>query len=103
LGPCYFGYHLRRLKLSASAISSLKTTAFNNSDIDAELHAGVQQYWSTNSRGDVQIEDVRQLPEELLFGMRQTDPVNTAADVGASDFSVYFDPAQLAEDRGTAG
>lgn len=81
----------------------INTDGVNSSDIDAELHSGVQQYWSTNSRGDVQIEDVRQLPETLTFGMRQTDPVNTAAGVGASDFSVYFDPAQLAADRGTAG
>lgn len=67
----------------------------NGSHIDAELHSGVQQYWSDNSRANLQIEDVRQLPEELTFGMRQTDP-------GVS-YSVYFDPAQLAADRGTAG
>lgn len=67
----------------------------NSSHIDAELMAGVEQYWSDNSRADLQIEDVRQLPEELTFGMRQTDP-------GVS-YSVYFDPAQLAEDRGQAG
>lgn len=69
--------------------------AVNWSNIDAELMSGVQQYWDDNSRANVQIEDVRQLPEELTFGMRQTDP-------GASYF-VYFDPAQLAADRGTAG
>jgi hypothetical protein len=69
--------------------------AVNWSNIDAELMAGVQQYWDDNSRADVQIEDVRQLPEELTFGMRQTDP-------GVS-YSVYFDPAQLSADRGTAG
>ncbi|MEG0084410.1 MAG: DUF4214 domain-containing protein [Massilia sp.] len=67
----------------------------NSSHIDAELHSGVQQYWSDNSRADLQIEDIRQLPEQLTFGMRQTDP-------GVS-YSVYFDPAQLAADRGTAG
>lgn len=67
----------------------------NGSHIDAELHSGVQQYWSDNSRADLQIEDVRQLPEELTFGMRQTD-----SGVG---YNVYFDPAQLAADRGTAG
>lgn len=67
----------------------------NSSHIDAELHSGVQQYWSDNSRADLQIEDIRQLPEQLTFGMRQTDP-----DVS---YSVYFDPAQLAADRGTAG
>jgi len=67
----------------------------NGSHVDAELHTGVQQYWTDNSRSTIQIEDVRQLPEELTFGMRQTDP-------GVS-YSVYFRPAQLAADRGTAG
>lgn len=67
----------------------------NGSHVDAELHTGVQQYWTDNSRSTIQIEDVRQLPEELTFGMRQTDP-----GVG---YNVYFDPAQLAADRGTAG
>ena len=69
--------------------------AVNYSNIDAELMSGVQQYWDDNSRADVQIEDVRQLPEELAFGMRQTDP-------GVS-YDVYFDPAQVSADRGTAG
>ncbi|GGY54994.1 beta strand repeat-containing protein [Pseudoduganella albidiflava] len=67
----------------------------NGSNIDAELMAGVTQYWSDNSRTGLQIEDVRQLPEELTFGMRQTDP--------AAGLNVYFDPAQLADGRSSAG
>lgn len=81
--------------------------AINFSNIDAELHSGVQQYWSDNSRASLQIEDVRQLPEELTFGMRQTDPVAyNGLDfiVGSgSSYYVYFDPAQLAADRGSSG
>lgn len=69
--------------------------AVNWSNIDAELMAGVEQYWDTNSRADIQIEDIRQLPEELTFGMQQTDP-------GVGYF-VYFDPAQVTDARGTAG
>jgi hypothetical protein len=65
----------------------------NHSHIDAQNHSGVQEYWDLNSRADLQIEDIRQLPEELLFGMRQTDPF--------ASYLVYFDPAQVNGDRGT--
>lgn len=76
----------------------------NFSNIDAELHSGVQQYWSDNRRYDLQIEDVRQLPEELTFGMRQTDPTNPGTlTPTTADFRVYFDPAQLSADRSTSG
>ena len=67
----------------------------NGSHVDAELMTGVTQFWSDNSRSSIQIEDVRILPEDLAFGMRQTDP--------SVSYEVYFDPAQLAEGRGTAG
>jgi len=67
----------------------------NSSNIDAEKISGAKQYWSDNSRASLQIEDVRQLPEELTFGMRQTDP-----GVG---YKVFFDPAQLVGNRSSTG
>ena len=59
----------------------------NFSHIDAQNFNGVQQWWTVNSRSDLQIEDVRSRPEETTIGMRDTDP-----EVG---FYVYFDPQQL--------
>ncbi|MBP7606341.1 MAG: DUF4214 domain-containing protein, partial [Giesbergeria sp.] len=59
----------------------------NFSHIDAQNFNGVQQWWTVNSRSDLQIEDVRSRPEETTIGMRDTDP-----EVG---FDVYFDPQQL--------
>jgi phage tail protein X len=63
----------------------------NDSTIDAERMFGVEQWWTENSRADIQLEDVRSLPEVTAFGMRQTDP-------GVS-YTVYFDPAQVSDDR----
>lgn len=59
----------------------------NFSTIDAENFHGVQEWWTVNSRGSIQIEDVRTLPDDTTIGMRDTDP-----EVG---FFVYFDPEQL--------
>ena len=59
----------------------------NVSHIDAENFNGVQQWWTVNSRSNIQIEDVRTRPEDTTIGMRNTDP-----EVG---FRVYFDPEQL--------
>ncbi|EGV28516.1 Na-Ca exchanger/integrin-beta4 [Thiorhodococcus drewsii AZ1] len=66
----------------------------NLSTIDAEKMLGVQEWWTDNSRADIQVEDIRSLPEQTTFGMTETDP-------GVS-FSAYFDPAQVADDRLTA-
>ena len=61
----------------------------NNSHVDAENFNGVQQWWTTDSRASIQVEDVRTRPEDTTIGMRNTDP-----EVG---FRVYFDSEQLTE------
>ena len=61
----------------------------NFSHIDAENFNGVEQWWSVNSRSNMQVEDVRTRPEDTTIGMRDTDPF--------VDFRVYFDPDQLDE------
>ena len=66
----------------------------HGSNLDAGNIQGVQEYWDTNSRANLQIEDVRQLPEELTFGMKDTDP-----GVG---YNVFFDPEMVSKDRVTA-
>ena len=59
----------------------------NFSHIDAERFKGVKEWWSTDSRATIQIEDVRTAPEATLIGLKDSDPF-----VG---FHVYFDPQQL--------
>lgn len=86
------------------------------SEIDAENMSGVQQFWDTNSRSNLQIEDIRTSPEQLTFGMQSTDPGQTGAPVGCvdpkeqstdhykgwnynqnggADYRVYFSPDQV--------
>jgi len=76
----------------------------NWSAVDAERMFGVEQWWTDNSRSTIQIEDVRSLPEATTFGMRQTDPVPGGLggifdDGDGASLLVYFDPAQVADDR----
>ncbi len=63
----------------------------NFSNLDAGNISDVKEIWDVNSRADVQIEDVRELPESLTFGMKDTDP--------GVNFGVFFDPEQVAEGR----
>ena len=81
--------NIQVVELRAQSVSlDLGATPHGNfSHIDAENFNGVQQWWSVNSRSDIQVEDVRSRPEETTIGMRDTDP-----EVG---FRVYFDPQQL--------
>jgi len=62
--------------------NSNNTTAA--STIDAGSMSGVEQWWTDNSRSLVRIEDIRSRPNEVTFGMRETDPL-----VG---FEAYFNP-----------
>ena len=61
----------------------------NFSNVDAENFNGVKQWWSVNSRSNLQVEDVRSRPEDTTIGMRNTDP--------EVSFFVYFDPEQLTD------
>lgn len=75
------------LRAQSATLDIGATPHGNLSHIDAENFNGVQQWWTVNSRSDIQIEDVRTRPEDTTIGMRNTDP-----EVG---FRVYFDPEQL--------
>lgn len=46
----------------------------NSSTIDAENMQGVEQWWTSNSRSNIQIEDIRTDTAATTFGMRLTDP-----------------------------
>lgn len=62
-----------------------------NSTIDAEKMAGVEQWWTDNSRSNVQVEDIRTDTAATTFGMRLTDP-------GVSFFN-YFNALFLEGDK----
>lgn len=64
--------------------------AVNRSTVDAEKMAGVQQWWTDNSRSNIQIEDIRTDTAATTFGMRLTDP-------GVS-YNAYFNPLFLEGD-----
>lgn len=58
--------------------------------VDAEKMAGVEQWWTDNSRANIRIEDIRTATDETTFGMRETDP-----EVG---YEAYFNPLFLEGD-----
>ena len=80
--------------------------------VDAERMVGVNEYWNTDSRADLKIEDIRilnpQITKDITIVMRNTDPGslgNSAPTINASgldvgnantaDFEVYFSPESL--------
>jgi hypothetical protein len=64
--------------------------AGNAANIDAENNDGVQQWWSTDGRADLIIEDIRERSDNVTFGFRDSDP-------GVS-YGAFFDPASLDSD-----
>ncbi|WP_295582138.1 hypothetical protein [uncultured Lamprocystis sp.] len=78
--------------------------AVNWSNVDAEQMIGVEQWWSDNSRSSVRIEDIRSIPEQTTFGMRETDAVPgglggvAGSGTGAGLFA-YFSPDFVSRDR----
>ena len=97
---------VEKLELTAQYI---KTDIWvNGSNLDAGNISGVKEIWDVNSRTTIQIEDVRELPEELVFGMKDTDPVRENLNIddphnldllNPVDFRVYFDPEQVTQGR----
>ncbi|MDL2328514.1 hypothetical protein LJC71_02015 [Desulfosarcina sp. OttesenSCG-928-A07] len=71
-------------------------TGDNNvaSRIDAERITGATQIWSSNSRDDLLVEDVRINSNQMTVGMQNTDP-------GDVDYEFYFDPQHLKADSMT--
>lgn len=62
--------------------------------IDAERIEGARQFWSSNSRDDLLIEDVRINSNTVTVGMQNTDP-------GDVDYKLYFDPQHLKANSAT--
>lgn len=65
--------------------------ANQDNEIDAEKMAGVEQWWTDNSRANITIEDIRTDTAATTFGMRLTDP-------GVSFFN-YFNALFLEGDK----
>lgn len=77
--------------------NNVDTTGQKNT-VDAEKMVGVKEWWSTDSRADLKIEDVRILDNEITsditIGLRNTDPGSMGA-ANKVDFEVYFSPESL--------
>ena len=91
----------------SSGNNNVDTTG-QKATVDAEKMVGVTQWWNTDSRADLKIEDVRildgQITKDITIGLRNTD----AGSMGFTDqrggnkvdFEVYFSPESL-RDRTT--
>ena len=55
-------------------VQDLASDQVTGANVDAENMNGVEQWWSENSRNDLNIEDIRSFPQDTAFGMRNTDP-----------------------------
>ncbi|WP_029889641.1 beta strand repeat-containing protein [Polycyclovorans algicola] len=69
--------------------------------IDAENMNGVEQWWSTDSRNTIVLEDVRSNSADTTFGFRNSDPSqgtggnNPGNPILATDFQAFFSPEAL--------
>ena len=67
---------------------SENNTGRTGATIDAERMQGVKEFWSSNSRADLKVEDVRINSNQVTIGMENTD-------AGKVDMRVYFDNQNL--------
>ena len=103
----------------SQSINALGSNGGNNvtatgqkNTVDAERMVGVNEYWNTDSRADLKIEDIRildgQITKDITIVMRNTDPSSignqtapanpSALNVGnvyTTDYEVYFSPESL--------
>jgi hypothetical protein len=98
----------------SSGNNNVDTTGDKNT-VDAERMVGVKEWWNTDSRADLKIEDIRILPNEITkditIGLRNTDPgsmddyddyyeqsddyYEQSYETNKVDFEVYFSPESL--------
>lgn len=74
-------------------VSTIVTAGDNT--IDAQNMVGTSQFWNSNSRADLVIEDVRNKSHETTLGFQSTDP-------GDVDYAVFFDPSHITAPAGVA-
>ncbi|MFG6547302.1 DUF4214 domain-containing protein [Sulfitobacter sp. 1A10445] len=68
------GIEVVNLREQTNNIDTGGAPFLNFSKIDAEKMMGVEQWWSDNSRSNIQIEDIRSKPMDTAFGLNETDP-----------------------------
>jgi hypothetical protein len=95
--------------VSAGAVADGST---NDNTLDAENMDGVTQWWSSNSRADLVIEDIRiednQITKDITIGWSNADPSSvTSSGAGIIpadkvDFEVYFSPESLRKAAATS-
>lgn len=74
-------------------VSTIATSGDNT--IDAQNMVGTSQFWNSNSRADLVIEDVRNKSHETTLGFQSADP-------GDVDYAVFFDPSHITAPAGVA-
>lgn len=70
---------------------------FTNARVDAERMHGVEEFWSTKSRGNVSVEDVVSDSNTVTSVFQSSDP---SGKTGGVDFSVFFNSQHLKSDAG---
>jgi hypothetical protein len=79
--------------IGTTTVSTIST--FNDNTIDAQNMVGTSQFWSSNSRADLLVEDVRNKSHETTLGFQSTDP-------GDVDYAVFFDPSHITAPGGVS-
>jgi hypothetical protein len=76
-----------------NTVSTIVTAGDNT--IDAQNMVGTSQFWNSNSRADLVVEDIRNKSHETTLGFQSTDP-------GDVDYAVFFDPSHITSPAGVA-
>lgn len=78
-----------------TGFSNATISTFNDNTIDAQNMVGTSQFWNSNSRADLVVEDIRNKSHETTLGFQSTDPGNV-------DYAVFFDPSHITAPGGVS-
>jgi hypothetical protein len=90
----YISTITKNLSMTGGVNVSTIATGGDNT-IDAQNMVGTSQFWNSNSRADLVIEDVRNKSHETTLGFQSADP-------GDVDYAVFFDPSHITAPAGVA-
>lgn len=79
--------------IGSGAVPTISTAGDNT--IDAQNMVGTSQFWNSNSRADLVVEDIRNKSHETTLGFQSTDP-------GDVDYAVFFDPSHITAPGGVS-
>ena len=79
--------------ITKNGVSTIVTAGDNT--IDAQNMVGTSQFWNSNSRADLVVEDIRNKSHETTLGLQSSDP-------GDVDYAVFFDPSHITAPGGVS-